>query len=116
MPVHVRKCHQNGVCVVCLLMACVALAADKGFMAYCLAVYDYAASEPNQLSFSAYDVIGVLNKTGDSQGWWKGYLNGRVRILLDTKNSLNIYLHCTTKNMHQLECHSVERTPLPRPL
>jgi len=61
---------------------CVALAANKGFLAYCLALYDYAASEPNQLSITAYDVIGILNKAGDSQGWWKGYLNGRVSSFL----------------------------------
>ena len=62
----------------------VALAADKGFQSYCLALYDYAACEPNQLSISAYDVIGILNKAGDSRGWWKGYLNGRVSIPLET--------------------------------
>jgi len=59
---------------------CVAMAAEKGFMAYCLALYDYAASEPNQLSISSFDVIGILNKAGDSHGWWKGYLNGKVSV------------------------------------
>ena len=59
---------------------CSAVAAEKGFLAYCLALYDYAASEPNQLSISSNDVIGILNKAGDSHGWWKGYLNGRVRV------------------------------------
>jgi len=56
----------------------------KGFLAYCLAQYDYAALQPNQLSISAYDVIGILNKAADSQGWWKGYLNGRVSTVLET--------------------------------
>ena len=62
------------------MFTCVALAADKGFEAYCIAQYDYAASERNQLSISVHDVIGILNKAGDSQGWWKGYLNGRVSL------------------------------------
>ena len=52
--------------------------AAKGFLSYCLAQYDYAALQPNQLSISAYDVIGILNKSADSQGWWKGYLDGKV--------------------------------------
>lgn len=69
-------CNCGNVC------SCIALATSKGFLSYCLAVYDYAASEPNQLSISAYDVIGILNKVGDSHGWWNGYLNGRVSILL----------------------------------
>lgn len=58
------------------------LAANKGFLAYCLAQYDYAALQPNQLSISQYDVIGIFDKTADSQGWWKGYLNGKVSIVL----------------------------------
>jgi len=56
------------------------LAREKGFLEYCLAQFDYAASEPNQLSISAHDVIGILNKDGDSHGWWKGYLNGKVSM------------------------------------
>jgi len=60
-----------------------ALANAKGFVEYCLAQYDYAALQPNQLSISAYDVIGILNKAADSQGWWKGYLDGKVSIMLE---------------------------------
>jgi len=58
------------------------LAANKRFLAYCLAQYDYAALQPNQLSISQYDVIGIFDKTADSQGWWKGYLKGKVSIVL----------------------------------
>jgi len=54
------------------------LAAHKGFLAYCLAMFDYAASETNQLSIAEYDVIGILDKAGDCHGWWRGYLHGRV--------------------------------------
>jgi len=63
--------------------ALTALATAKGFLEYRLAQYDYAALQPNQLSISAYDVIGILNKAADSQGWWKGYLNGKVSIVLE---------------------------------
>jgi len=80
----------------------VALATEKAFLAYCLAVYDYAASEPNQLSISAFDVIGILNKSGDSRGWWKGYLNGAVSISFETENIFKMCLtsYCEKRQLY----------------
>jgi len=38
------------------------------------ALYDYASTDPKELSFIKGDVINVLGK--DASGWWQGELNG----------------------------------------
>jgi len=40
------------------------------------AIYDYTATEDNELTFKANDRIVVLQK--DDSGWWQGELNGQV--------------------------------------
>ncbi|KAJ3148444.1 Unconventional myosin-Ie [Geranomyces variabilis] len=41
----------------------------------CKALYDYEASEADELSFKTGAVISITNK--DDEGWWQGELNGR---------------------------------------
>eukprot|EP01102_Stenamoeba_stenopodia_P005724 TRINITY_DN1645_c0_g1_i4.p1 TRINITY_DN1645_c0_g1~~TRINITY_DN1645_c0_g1_i4.p1 ORF type:complete len:547 (+),score=112.75 TRINITY_DN1645_c0_g1_i4:170-1810(+) len=38
------------------------------------ALYDYASSDPKELSFAKGDLINILGK--DASGWWQGELNG----------------------------------------
>eukprot|EP01095_Lingulamoeba_sp_RSL-Kostka_P004491 TRINITY_DN15737_c0_g1_i2.p1 TRINITY_DN15737_c0_g1~~TRINITY_DN15737_c0_g1_i2.p1 ORF type:complete len:283 (+),score=96.72 TRINITY_DN15737_c0_g1_i2:603-1451(+) len=44
----------------------------------CRALYDYQQSDSNELSFSAGDVITILQK--DPSGWWQGELDGRIGV------------------------------------
>jgi hypothetical protein len=44
----------------------------------CRGLYDYQASDPNELSFKAGEIITVLQK--DPSGWWQGELNGRIGV------------------------------------
>ncbi|KAJ3220393.1 Unconventional myosin-Ie [Dinochytrium kinnereticum] len=41
----------------------------------CKALYDYNASEADELSFNAGDVITIVSK--DDEGWWTGSLKGK---------------------------------------
>jgi len=44
----------------------------------CKALYDYSAGDATELSFSAGDVINILQK--DESGWWQGELNGVIGV------------------------------------
>lgn len=54
---------------------------EKDVLGYCKVVYDYSATEPNQISIAVGDHIAIINKAGGFRGWWKGRLNGKVRNL-----------------------------------
>ncbi|KAI9090825.1 P-loop containing nucleoside triphosphate hydrolase protein [Phlyctochytrium arcticum] len=41
----------------------------------CRALYDYEATEADELSFSTGDIIAINSK--DDEGWWQGTLNGQ---------------------------------------
>ncbi|KAG9067730.1 hypothetical protein KI688_011317 [Linnemannia hyalina] len=41
------------------------------------ALYDFAGEQPTDLSFSKGDRITVVKKTGSTNDWWTGRLNGR---------------------------------------
>lgn len=41
------------------------------------ALYNYAGEQPTDLSFSKGDRIAVVKKTGSTNDWWTGRLNGR---------------------------------------
>lgn len=41
-----------------------------------VALYDYAATADGDLSFSAGDRIEVVERTGSTEDWWTGKLNG----------------------------------------
>jgi hypothetical protein len=49
---------------------------------YCLALYDYEATCPEELSFTEGKVIRVLRKVvhGVDDGWWEGELDGRTGL------------------------------------
>lgn len=42
------------------------------------AIYDYVATDQNELNFRVNDWITVLQKPDDGEGWWQGELNGKV--------------------------------------
>jgi len=64
-------------------------AAQPGILCYCVALYDFAANEPNQLSFSENDKISVISKTGRYTLWWKGKLNGQVSRTVQKMSNTN---------------------------
>ncbi|XP_023704250.1 protein nervous wreck isoform X6 [Cryptotermes secundus] len=51
---------------------------QDGLESYCLALYDYEATCPEELSFTEGKVIRVLRKVVHAvdDGWWEGELNG----------------------------------------
>ena len=51
-------------------------------MGWAVANYDYAANQPNQLSLERGDRVAIINKAGESRGWWKGQIHGRVGVRL----------------------------------
>ena len=69
-------CDVTNFCV--CVWRCRAGVASMG-IGWCVAEFDYAANQPNQLSLSRGDRIAIINKAGDSRGWWKGQKDGRVR-------------------------------------
>eukprot|EP01104_Vermistella_antarctica_P013773 TRINITY_DN4222_c0_g2_i1.p1 TRINITY_DN4222_c0_g2~~TRINITY_DN4222_c0_g2_i1.p1 ORF type:complete len:508 (-),score=126.78 TRINITY_DN4222_c0_g2_i1:184-1707(-) len=50
----------------------------SGATGRCRALYDYDASDPNELSFKTGEIIQILHR--DPSGWWQGNLNGRVGV------------------------------------
>ena len=64
-----------------LLPAAVNRIPEQGSRGRCCAQYDYEATEPNQISFRVGDIIDIINKTGESSGWWKGSNGGQVCIV-----------------------------------
>lgn len=47
---------------------------------YVVALYDYAAQADGDLSFSAGDRIEVVERTGSTEDWWTGTLNGQKGV------------------------------------
>lgn len=47
---------------------------------YCTALYDYAPQAQGDLPIKAGDVIEVVQRTADANGWWTGRLNGQVGV------------------------------------
>ena len=52
---------------------------QSSVLSYCIAMFDYPASEPNQLELKAGEKVAVLSK--QAAGWWKGALNGQVGVV-----------------------------------
>ncbi|TFK57558.1 DUF500-domain-containing protein [Heliocybe sulcata] len=46
----------------------------------CIALYDFDAVQSGDLSFKQGDVITVLEKSGSTDTWWKGKVNGRTGV------------------------------------
>ncbi|XP_021936314.1 F-BAR and double SH3 domains protein 2 isoform X2 [Zootermopsis nevadensis] len=55
---------------------------QDGLESYCLALYDYEATCPEELSFTEGQVIRVLRKVVHvvDDGWWEGELDGRTGL------------------------------------
>jgi len=49
-------------------------------VARAIALFDFNAVEPGDLSFSKGQVITVTEKSSTSDTWWKGTIEGRVGI------------------------------------
>lgn len=45
---------------------------------WCVALYDYTAQAPGDLSFSKDDRIEILQKTESTNDWWQGRVNGQT--------------------------------------
>lgn len=41
-------------------------------------MYDFKASQSNQLSLTKGEIVGLVSNVGDERGWWKGCINGQV--------------------------------------
>ncbi|KAK6628801.1 hypothetical protein RUM43_002617 [Polyplax serrata] len=54
---------------------------EEGFH-YCIALYDYEATAPEELSFVENQVIKLLKKLPHDvdDGWWEGELNGKIGL------------------------------------
>ena len=44
------------------------------------AIYDYEARASDELSFKRHDVIEVLGRDDEDEGWYRGVLNGRTGL------------------------------------
>lgn len=62
-----------------LVVNCVGVKA----IGYCSVLFDYAATQSSQLSIHVGDRIKITSK--GQGGWWKGELNGRVRLSFDLR-------------------------------
>jgi len=52
--------------------------ANQGIIGWALAKYDYQATDTNELSFKANDLIAILQK--DPSGWWRGQIGNTVGV------------------------------------
>lgn len=46
-------------------------------------IFNYIPTQPDELQLQIDDIINVLDKNLEDDGWWKGELNGRVGVFPD---------------------------------
>ncbi|CAF1270187.1 unnamed protein product [Adineta steineri] len=46
-------------------------------------LYDYKATADDELSLTINDIVTILNKNLEDDGWWKGEINGRIGVFPD---------------------------------
>lgn len=46
-------------------------------------LYDYKATANDELTLAIDDIVTILDKNLDDEGWWKGELNGRIGVFPD---------------------------------
>ncbi|CAF0927877.1 unnamed protein product [Adineta ricciae] len=46
-------------------------------------LYDYKATADDELTLAADDIVTVLDKNLEDEGWWKGEINGRIGVFPD---------------------------------
>lgn len=47
---------------------------------YVRAIYDYEGCTEEELSFVEGDIIAIVSKEDDEDGWWEGMLNGEKGV------------------------------------
>jgi hypothetical protein len=43
-------------------------------------LFDYKKSADDELTLTVNDIVTVLDKNLEDEGWWKGELNGRIGV------------------------------------
>jgi hypothetical protein len=43
-------------------------------------LYEYKATADDELTLAVDDIVTVLDKNLEDEGWWKGELNGRIGV------------------------------------
>lgn len=56
----------------------------KSAVEHCVATYDFAGQAEGDLKFKAGDVIEIVQRTSDPNGWWKGKLKGAEGVFPGT--------------------------------
>ncbi|CAF1022922.1 unnamed protein product, partial [Rotaria sordida] len=46
-------------------------------------LYDYKAEAKDELTLTTNDIVTILDKNLDDEGWWKGELNGQIGVFPD---------------------------------
>ncbi|XP_014900194.1 SH3 domain-containing protein 21 [Poecilia latipinna] len=49
----------------------------KNRVEYCQVMFDYKATAPDELELKKGNIVAILNKETEDEGWWEGELNGR---------------------------------------
>ncbi|MEQ2298428.1 hypothetical protein AMECASPLE_005085 [Ameca splendens] len=55
----------------------------KNRVEYCQVMFDYKAKKGDELELKKGDVVAILNKETEDEGWWEGELNGRCGFFPD---------------------------------
>ena len=50
---------------------------------FVLAEHDYVAENGDELSFKAGDMVRLISRTCEDEGWWRGELNGKQGVFPD---------------------------------
>uniref|UniRef100_A0A3B3VHX9 SH3 domain containing 21 n=1 Tax=Poecilia latipinna TaxID=48699 RepID=A0A3B3VHX9_9TELE len=71
---------------------------------YCQVMFDYKATAPDELELKKGNIVAILNKETEDEGWWEGELNGRhgffpdnFVMILPPKDILQVSKHTTTQ-------------------
>ncbi|XP_028984411.1 SH3 domain-containing protein 21 isoform X2 [Betta splendens] len=56
---------------------------QKNVVEYCHAMFDYKAKTEDELDLKKGDVVVILKKETEDEGWWEGELNGRCGFFPD---------------------------------
>ncbi|KAM4698981.1 SH3 domain-containing protein 21 isoform 2-T2 [Discoglossus pictus] len=50
---------------------------------FCRVMFDYVPTAPDELSLKKGDVVSILTKDTEDEGWWRGEINGKMGIFPD---------------------------------
>ena len=57
-------------------------------------LFDYKKSADDELTLNTNDIVTVLDKHLEDEGWWKGEVNGRVGVFPGKTMNLILLLSC----------------------